>query len=911
MTTLTAQRDADRRYTFSPSSGFTFADLTPLLKIWLGEGNSETPALTVTLTPTVNGSSFIPYSSSLVLTLDKADLAALPEGELFYDITLTDGTGFENALCGGSFELYEDGADGGCGGCEGGVLTFNTNGQCVTIVLQGGNLSVGASISLAALNAAVAAADASSDSAAASAAAAAASVAAVPALIAGKLDVNGGNAASNILTNLPYLQSGTSAVSRSQKSKNDDALNTKDFDVTADGTTDDTLAMAAAVVEHLASGRPLRVQPGVIKMTTGLNAIISTFTGAFGASINIRGSGIRRTFFDWLGSNDWFFELTSSTTLKFNVGGYLGDFSIISSTPGANASGVRLRSTVGFTAENIEITGLSGTGWDDACLDGDPDGNVQLTKRNIRIFNCAGWGWNGAASLGHNENSGLDSYHMFVQGCGSNEATAITGITQANPAVVTSAAHGRVNGDLVYLGGVQGMTQVNTSISEVAYVVAGATTNTFQLTGINSTGFGAYTSGGHVMSARPRSGNVKLKGQISRQDRFFSTLSKNVGLYVEQGPATAQGLDLSGCVIENFQYCGVIVAGITNLRMRQCQSYLNSAISGAQGLLGIVLDGTNTVVQNVDIKQHVVRATANDPDYCQYAIVGGNVATQTIKINDTVWDNFGYTRQKRFTSQFRFDATFSENVTPVAVGVNEAYVQPSSFGSKGAFIPVRLRFAVGGNSSDGEWATRFINQVSIPKPGADGVYNIYTYDASNVVTAEAVADVPVKDVVSGYTVKTGDATRLWHGRLEVSGGDWKLTQGGFLNPLRISGPQAGVPASLFFNEADRSINIKTLSTLPGSIGDFNFKFYPTFDAQATVDLPSIAAGASSTFTVTSGVTASLGDLVKAVSCSIDTAGLILDGRISAANTITDTAFNPTAAAIDLASATFYNRYERR
>lgn len=79
-------------------------------------------------------------------------------------------------------------------------------------------------------------------------------------------------------------------------------------------------------------------------------------------------------------------------------------------------------------------------------------------------------------------------------------AKTITGITQANPAVVTSATHGFSNGDRVYILGVGGMTQVNGNY----YTVAGVTTNTFQLTNVldgsnvNSTGYGAYTSGGTV-----------------------------------------------------------------------------------------------------------------------------------------------------------------------------------------------------------------------------------------------------------------------------------------------------------------------------------------------------------------------------------------------------------------------------
>lgn len=80
-----------------------------------------------------------------------------------------------------------------------------------------------------------------------------------------------------------------------------------------------------------------------------------------------------------------------------------------------------------------------------------------------------------------------NNYHI-----GALEQVSVTGITKANPAVVTAAAHGHSNGDLVYITGVGGMTQVN----GFNYTVAGATTNTFQLAGVDSTGFTTYTSGG-------------------------------------------------------------------------------------------------------------------------------------------------------------------------------------------------------------------------------------------------------------------------------------------------------------------------------------------------------------------------------------------------------------------------------
>ena len=73
----------------------------------------------------------------------------------------------------------------------------------------------------------------------------------------------------------------------------------------------------------------------------------------------------------------------------------------------------------------------------------------------------------------------------------------ISGITQANPAVVTATSHGYSNGDEVVVSSVVGMTEVNSK----RFLVADKTTNTFELqnkdgTDINSSAFTAYSSGG-------------------------------------------------------------------------------------------------------------------------------------------------------------------------------------------------------------------------------------------------------------------------------------------------------------------------------------------------------------------------------------------------------------------------------
>jgi len=105
-----------------------------------------------------------------------------------------------------------------------------------------------------------------------------------------------------------------------------------------------------------------------------------------------------------------------------------------------------------------------------------------------------------------------DAYHFD---CGATYDTplAITAITSANPAVVTSAAHGLSNGQSVKIVSVLGLNKsitdadgnvtITNLVNEQTFVVAGVTTNTFQLNDFNSntidsTGYSAYVSGGQA-----------------------------------------------------------------------------------------------------------------------------------------------------------------------------------------------------------------------------------------------------------------------------------------------------------------------------------------------------------------------------------------------------------------------------
>lgn len=74
----------------------------------------------------------------------------------------------------------------------------------------------------------------------------------------------------------------------------------------------------------------------------------------------------------------------------------------------------------------------------------------------------------------------------------------ITAVTKQNPVKITSANHGFSNGDVVWISGVNGMTQINNR----AFTIVGVSTDNFQLQGVNGSSYNTYSSGGTIGKCR-------------------------------------------------------------------------------------------------------------------------------------------------------------------------------------------------------------------------------------------------------------------------------------------------------------------------------------------------------------------------------------------------------------------------
>lgn len=155
-------------------------------------------------------------------------------------------------------------------------------------------------------------------------------------------------------------------------------------------------------------------------------------------------------------------------------------------------------------------------------------------------------------------------------------AIPITGITKANPAVV-SAVNSLVNGDVVCIRSVGGMTEVN----DLYFTVAGATGTSFQLSGIDSSAYTTYTSGGSAYLTV----NGKGIGGVYFENTVDNQLINNILTGAEVGVA---GLTSSGTL-------GVFDNKYTNVHV---WNYLENGrllygfdVGGDNSLVGCQVDG--------------------------------------------------------------------------------------------------------------------------------------------------------------------------------------------------------------------------------------------------------------------------------------------------------------------------------
>jgi len=298
-----------------------------------------------------------------------------------------------------------------------------------------------------------------------------------------------------------FLQSGTGAVAETlQNALRRVGPYPQQFGAAGDGVANDRAAVTAADVAAVARGVPLQLT-GTYLIGTDLT-ITSSIAGpgilkpAAGVKVRLMG-GI-------FGGQQQIFDLSAGSGAEIILPDNVGD--VFAAWWGANSvrtdNDVPIQQAVNaleaYWADRTSPLAYAGG----AVL---LPRSICLTQREILLRNLVRLVGTarGYSRLTADAASWVAGQVRMLRCVNYETQSAITGITKANPAVVTCAGgHAFVNGAVVTLENVGGMTQVNDN----GYTVANATATTFELSGTDSTAYGTYTSGGTATEYRSQFG---------------------------------------------------------------------------------------------------------------------------------------------------------------------------------------------------------------------------------------------------------------------------------------------------------------------------------------------------------------------------------------------------------------------
>jgi len=318
----------------------------------------------------------------------------------------------------------------------------------------------------------------------------------------------------------------------------------------------------------------------------------------------------------------------------------------------------------------------------------------------------------------------------------TRQNATITGATQANPCVIT-AANDFANGDLVYISGVSGMTQLNGNVYAISAVGAG----NFTLTGIDSTGYGAYTSGGVASPSQvPQFTTTNASATVSVK---FADHGLSAGNSIVFPIATTVG----GLTIQGT-YAAVTITDTDTFTI----SATAKATSGATASM-------NT--GNVEFVYYItIGPVAGGTGYSfstyssgTYSGVGGAGSSQTgtnITATDWTLDNWAAT----LTACPANGAIYTW--TPNSGVQNSQIISGAPFYNSGIFVAAPYQILI----AYGSTITKTIGLAQDPLTWRASDLSDYTFWKTNVVnpTSNATSQAFQSRIPTGSAIKAGMAT---------------------------------------------------------------------------------------------------------------------------------------------------------
>jgi len=167
----------------------------------------------------------------------------------------------------------------------------------------------------------------------------------------------------------------------------------------------------------------------------------------------------------------------------------------------------------------------------------------------------------------------------------------ITAATAANPVEITDAGHGLVDGDVISIFGVVGMTELNGR----RFTINQTASNTFELIGINGSGYTAYSSGG-VWKKNHGTGVIVTSVLDGKGQRLENVLAEDIVVTCDN--ATTAGA-------EQFTALGELPAASK-------LDHLWPAGSGTNQILSTNTAGGTNLLTNGDFETFTVTNTPDD-----------------------------------------------------------------------------------------------------------------------------------------------------------------------------------------------------------------------------------------------------------------------------------------------------------
>lgn len=308
----------------------------------------------------------------------------------------------------------------------------------------------------------------------------------------------------------------------------------------------------------------------------------------------------------------------------------------------AAASPVTLNLPAGAT--EVEIVNL--TDW------GSTAANTNIIKAKGRASLTAGYGetfpkTNGAATIGipTMQTSGCFSFFSDSASQPLSAATAITGVSQANPAVVSTADTHTVPllaGDVVRVYGVTAMQQISSMDFSVGTVV---TDTSFQLKYLNSAGFVAAGTAGFWRKIPLAGGPSVNVGGVAPNPRFYPRARYITAITAANPGVITLSVAHSFTVGEKVR---IVVP--SNFGMTQLNNYLATITAASYT--------NNTITIDADTSAYTAFAF---PTSAVAAL--GTTFAQVIPVGEAAINTIAFP-----VGNFLFDATKNASINGVIVG---------------------------------------------------------------------------------------------------------------------------------------------------------------------------------------------------------------------------------------------------